>query len=95
MFFIFQDLKPLQVYGIQFLVDNTALAFIAGDADKNLVVFTYNPESHESMGGTRLVRKGEFHLGAHVNAFFRLVSLEHFSVIILIDFLELGSLKCF
>ncbi|XP_068228833.1 cleavage and polyadenylation specificity factor subunit 1 [Palaemon carinicauda] len=67
-----RDLKPLQVYGVQFLVDNSSLAFIAGDADKNLVVFTYNPESHESMGGTRLIRKGEFHLGANVNSFFRI-----------------------
>nr|XP_053638163.1 cleavage and polyadenylation specificity factor subunit 1-like [Cherax quadricarinatus] len=67
-----RDLKPLQVYGIQYLVDNTSLAFIASDADRNLVVFTYNPESHESAGGTRLIRKGDFHLGSHVNCFFRI-----------------------
>ncbi|KAK4304859.1 hypothetical protein Pmani_023216 [Petrolisthes manimaculis] len=67
-----RDQKPLQVYGIQYLVDNTALAFICGDADKNLVVFTHNPESHESAGGTRLIRKGDFQLGSHVNAFFRI-----------------------
>lgn len=67
-----RDQKPLQVYGIQYLVDNATLAFIASDADKNLVVFTYNPESHESSGGTRLIRKGDFHLGSHVNSFFRI-----------------------
>lgn len=66
-----RDHKTLQVYGVQYLVDNSSLAFISSDADKNLVVFTYNPESHESAGGTRLIRKGDFHLGHHVNSFFR------------------------
>ncbi|KAK8376849.1 hypothetical protein O3P69_010050 [Scylla paramamosain] len=67
-----RDHKPLQVYGVQYLVDNTTLAFLCSDADKNMVVFTYNPESHESAGGTRLIRKGDFHLGHHVNSFFRI-----------------------
>lgn len=66
-----RDHKTMQVYGVQYLVDNSSLAFIGSDADKNLVVFTYNPESHESAGGTRLIRKGDFHLGHHINSFFR------------------------
>merc|ERR1739838_1238001 len=67
-----RDHRPLNVYTVQFLVDNQTLAFLASDADKNVVVFTYNPESRESNGGTRLIRKGDFRLGAHVNTFFRI-----------------------
>ncbi|XP_076048497.1 cleavage and polyadenylation specificity factor subunit 1 [Oratosquilla oratoria] len=67
-----RDHKPLQVYAIQFLVDSSTLAFLASDVDRNLIVYTYNPEARESMGGLRLIRKGDFHLGFQVTSFFRI-----------------------
>ncbi|KAF2368733.1 Cleavage/polyadenylation specificity factor A subunit C-terminal [Trinorchestia longiramus] len=68
-----KDLKLMQVYSTEYLVDGNKLAFVASDSDKNIVVLKYSPENRESCGGTRLVRKGDFNLGSHVNTFFRCV----------------------
>lgn len=32
----------------------------------------YQPESRESLGGQKLIRKADFHLGQKVNTFFRI-----------------------
>ena len=61
----------MHVYSTEFVVDNAHLSFLASDAERNLVVFTYNPEARESIGGTKLVRKGDINIGSNVNAFFR------------------------
>ena len=66
-----QDVKPLEVYGVSFLVDNTSLSFLVSDRLNNLVVFTYQPEVRESCGGQRLLRRADFHLGHKINTFFR------------------------
>ena len=59
------------MYDTEYLVDGNRLGFVASDADRNLVVFRYAPESRESGGGNRLLRKGDYCLGSHVNTFFR------------------------
>lgn len=69
---ISRDPRPMEVYSVEFIVDNSTLAFAATDADKNIHVYMYQPESRESMGGQRLVRKADFHLGQHVNHMFRI-----------------------
>ncbi|KAG8134060.1 putative Cleavage and polyadenylation specificity factor subunit 1 isoform 2 protein [Naja naja] len=50
-----RDAKPLEVYSVDFMVDNAQLGFLA----------------KESFGGMRLLRRADFHVGAHVNAFWR------------------------
>ena len=69
---ISRDVKPLEVYSCEFVVDNTQLAFLVTDADKNIIMYMYQPDSRESHGGQRLVRRGDFHLGQHVNTAFRI-----------------------
>lgn len=32
----------------------------------------YRPEARESFGGQRLLRRGDFHVGSHINTFFRI-----------------------
>lgn len=66
-----KDLKPLEVYCVEFMVDNTQLCFLASDRNKNLIIMAYNPESRESHGGQRLVRKADFNSGQHINSMFR------------------------
>ncbi|XP_032557000.1 cleavage and polyadenylation specificity factor subunit 1 [Chiroxiphia lanceolata] len=41
------------------------------DRDRNLLVYMYLPEAKESFGGLRLLRRADFHVGAHVNTFWR------------------------
>ncbi|KAI6061987.1 cleavage and polyadenylation specificity factor subunit 1 isoform X4 [Aix galericulata] len=50
-----RDAKPLEVYSVDFMVDSTQLGFLA----------------KESFGGMRLLRRADFHVGAHVNTFWR------------------------
>ncbi|XP_051526250.1 cleavage and polyadenylation specificity factor subunit 1-like [Myxocyprinus asiaticus] len=64
--------KPLEVYNVEFMVDNNQLGFLVSDRDKNLMVYMYLPEAKESFGGMRLLRRADFNVGAHVNAFWRM-----------------------
>ncbi|KAG8228872.1 hypothetical protein J437_LFUL007609 [Ladona fulva] len=66
-----RDYRPTEVYTIEFLLDNTQMGFLVSDGEKNLVLYMYQPESRESYGGQRLLRRADFHLGQHVNTFFR------------------------
>lgn len=67
-----RDFRPSEVYTCEFLLDNTQMGFLVADGDKNLVLYMYQPESRESFGGQRLLRKADFHLGQLVNTFFRI-----------------------
>uniref|UniRef100_A0A667XJ31 Cleavage and polyadenylation specificity factor subunit 1 n=1 Tax=Myripristis murdjan TaxID=586833 RepID=A0A667XJ31_9TELE len=67
-----RDAKPLEVYSIEFMVDNNQLGFLVSDRDKNLSVYMYLPEAKESFGGMRLLRRADFNAGAHINTFWRM-----------------------
>uniref|UniRef100_A0A8D3BFY4 Cleavage and polyadenylation specificity factor subunit 1 n=1 Tax=Scophthalmus maximus TaxID=52904 RepID=A0A8D3BFY4_SCOMX len=67
-----RDAKPLEVYSIEFMVDNNQLGFLVSDRDKNLYVYMYLPEAKESFGGMRLLRRADFNAGAHINTFWRM-----------------------
>ncbi|XP_031803231.1 cleavage and polyadenylation specificity factor subunit 1 [Sarcophilus harrisii] len=66
-----RDAKPLEVYSVDFMVDSAQLGFLVSDRDRNLMVYMYLPEAKESFGGMRLLRRADFHVGAHVNTFWR------------------------
>ena len=68
---ISRDTNPLEVYACEFAIDNGHLGFIATDSERNLSVFMYAPESPDSMGGHRLIRKADFHVGQHINCLWR------------------------
>ncbi|XP_043489722.1 cleavage and polyadenylation specificity factor subunit 1 isoform X1 [Polistes fuscatus] len=67
-----RDFRPAEVYTIEYLIDNNNLGFIVADGESNLALFMYQPESRESLGGQKLIRKADFHLGQKVNTFFRI-----------------------
>lgn len=67
-----RDAKPLEVYSVEFMVDNNQLGFLVSDRNKNLLVYMYLPEAKESFGGMRLLRRADFNVGANVNAFWRM-----------------------
>lgn len=66
-----RDYNPLMVYQIEYMVDHTNLGFCVSDADRNISIFMYQPESRESHGGQKLLRKADYHLGQKINAMFR------------------------
>lgn len=61
----------MNVLNIEYIVDNTNLGFLASDCEENLIIFMYQPESRDSYGGQKLIRKSDYHLGQKVNAMFR------------------------
>uniref|UniRef100_A0A8C1PXI7 Cleavage and polyadenylation specificity factor subunit 1 n=1 Tax=Cyprinus carpio TaxID=7962 RepID=A0A8C1PXI7_CYPCA len=69
-----RDAKPLEVYSIEFMVDNNQLGFLVSDRDKNLSVYMYLPEGESFFDSfcMRLLRRADFNVGAHVNAFWRM-----------------------
>ncbi|KAM4540065.1 cleavage and polyadenylation specificity factor subunit 1 [Odontesthes bonariensis] len=67
-----RDAKPLEVYSIEFMVDNNQLGFLVSDRDKNLYVYMYLPEAKESFGGMRLLRRADFNAAANINTFWRM-----------------------
>ncbi|GFS30200.1 cleavage and polyadenylation specificity factor subunit 1 [Nephila pilipes] len=69
-----KDVNPLEVYGIEFLIDNAQAGFLVSDVEKNLILFAYCPEARESFGGSKLLRKADIHLGAQVTTLFRIRS---------------------
>ncbi|KAK9877151.1 hypothetical protein WA026_016894 [Henosepilachna vigintioctopunctata] len=69
-----RDFKPCEVYSIEYLIDGTSMGFLLSDREKNFVLYMYQPEARESLGGQRLLRKADFHLGQNVNTFFRIAS---------------------
>lgn len=66
-----RDFNPLNVYNIEYMVDNSNLGLLATDSEENIMVFMYQPESRESYGGQKLIRKCDYHLGQKINAMFR------------------------
>ncbi|XP_050511549.1 cleavage and polyadenylation specificity factor subunit 1 isoform X11 [Diabrotica virgifera virgifera] len=67
-----RDFKPNEVYSIEYMIDNSSLGFLVSDGEQNLAMYMYQPESRESLGGQRLLRKADFHLGQTVNTFFKI-----------------------
>ncbi|RWS28719.1 Cleavage and polyadenylation specificity factor subunit 1-like protein [Leptotrombidium deliense] len=67
-----KDSQSFEVYACEFVVDNNHLCFLVSDCDHNIIIYAYNPEVKESFGGTRLIRKADFHLGSQINSFFRI-----------------------
>lgn len=57
--------------GVEFIVDNRQLAFLMSDENGNISVFTYQPEAKESLGGQRLILRGDMHIGARIANFTR------------------------
>lgn len=67
-----RDPRPLEVFACDFVIDNETLTFIVADSEKNIFIFAHDPESEESLGGTRLIRRADFHLGANIISFSRI-----------------------
>ena len=42
-----KDVRPLEVYSCDLLVDGKQVAFVVSDHDKNILVYIYDPEGNE------------------------------------------------
>ncbi|KAJ1332862.1 hypothetical protein BSLG_008489 [Batrachochytrium salamandrivorans] len=67
-----RDVHPLLGYAANMLIDDNQLGLLVADGEKNLHLMTYSPHNVQSVGGERLIRKGEMHLGQHVSKLVRM-----------------------
>ncbi|KAL2918252.1 mRNA cleavage and polyadenylation factor subunit [Polyrhizophydium stewartii] len=67
-----KDVHTLQGSSANILVDNSQLGLLVADGERNLHIMTYSPYNVQSLGGDRLIRRGEFHLGQQVSKLVRM-----------------------
>lgn len=56
----------------EFVIDKATLTFLMADERANVVMYAYDPQAVESRGGLNLIARGDFHVGARINALVRL-----------------------
>jgi len=66
-----RDCRPLEVYTVAYVVDNTNLNFIVSDKEKNIFLYAYMPQERDSHGGQLLLRLSAINVGSHINTMFR------------------------
>eukprot|EP00123_Amoebidium_parasiticum_P016813 comp23593_c0_seq1/m.40045 comp23593_c0_seq1/g.40045 ORF comp23593_c0_seq1/g.40045 comp23593_c0_seq1/m.40045 type:complete len:1411 (-) comp23593_c0_seq1:334-4566(-) len=69
---ITKDYDRLPVMTAGYIVDDFALGMVVTDTWGNYMIFHYMPEDPESRGGTRLLRKADFHVGSRINSMVRI-----------------------
>eukprot|EP00842_Homolaphlyctis_polyrhiza_P002399 jgi/Hompol1/315/HPOL_002464-RA len=67
-----KDVQPLMGFYAEMMIDDNQLALLVADGEKNLHVMAYSPYNVHSLGGQRLIRRGEMHLGQHITKMIRL-----------------------
>ncbi|XP_016844737.1 cleavage and polyadenylation specificity factor subunit 1 [Nasonia vitripennis] len=67
-----RDFRTTEIYAIEYFIQNNELGFIVADGESNISIFSYQPESSQSLGGQKLIRKADIHLGQKINTFFRI-----------------------
>ncbi|KAI8896608.1 CPSF A subunit region-domain-containing protein, partial [Globomyces pollinis-pini] len=63
-----KDLYPVEVSGAGFMISNSDLAIFVSDELQNLHVLSYEPYAVQSIGGRKLLRRGEMNLGFKIEA---------------------------
>ncbi|KXS16802.1 hypothetical protein M427DRAFT_55141 [Gonapodya prolifera JEL478] len=67
-----RDFSQLEVMANEFLIDHNQLGLLTADAEGNLMMFSFAPEDVRSLGGTKLLGRGEFHVGSQVHQMVRM-----------------------
>ncbi|PKC68294.1 hypothetical protein RhiirA1_457369 [Rhizophagus irregularis] len=61
-----KDYHSLEVSCLNYLIDEPMLYIAVADMDKNIHLFQYAPYNVQSFSGQKLIRRGDFHVGAQV-----------------------------
>ncbi|OZJ02423.1 hypothetical protein BZG36_04828 [Bifiguratus adelaidae] len=69
-----KDYQSLEIQCVDWVMDDRSLTFVVADTEGNLELLQYAPYNLQSVGGQRLMRRGEFHIGSQIQKFLRLPS---------------------
>ena len=83
-----KDFSPLSVTAVSAIVDDGELSFLVADNESNLHILQYNPYNITSIGGVKLIRRGDIHTGSKFSSMIRLrrmmqggeLSRQHFNL---------------
>ncbi|KAG0172330.1 Cleavage and polyadenylation specificity factor subunit 1 [Apophysomyces sp. BC1034] len=67
-----KDYQSFEVASVNFIIDDKSLYLLVGDTDDNMDIYQYAPFNLQSFGGQKLMRRGDFHVGAQVRTMVRL-----------------------
>ncbi|KAL0094494.1 CPSF A subunit region-domain-containing protein [Phycomyces blakesleeanus] len=67
-----KDYQAFEVASVNFIIDDKSLFLLVGDTDDNLDIYQYAPFNLQSFTGHKLMRRGDFHVGAQVKTMVRL-----------------------
>uniref|UniRef100_H2YEY3 Cleavage/polyadenylation specificity factor A subunit C-terminal domain-containing protein n=1 Tax=Ciona savignyi TaxID=51511 RepID=H2YEY3_CIOSA len=70
-----RDIRPLEVYTSDLVVDGSGVNFLVSDHEKNLILFAYDPEVLHGWGGcgVHITTMGKFYMGGVVVGFILLL----------------------
>ncbi|CAG8629175.1 177_t:CDS:10 [Dentiscutata erythropus] len=71
-----KDYHSMEVGCTNFIIDEPVLYFAVADMDKNIHLFQYAPYNVQSFAGQKLIRRGDFHVGAQVKTMLSLPKKE-------------------
>jgi cleavage and polyadenylation specificity factor subunit 1 len=62
----------MELYATEFMVDDNALYLVASDSQNCIQLFSYSPNNLHSIGGQRLLRRGDICTGSLIQKFIRI-----------------------
>ncbi|RIB01623.1 CPSF A subunit region-domain-containing protein [Gigaspora rosea] len=71
-----KDYHSMEVGCTNFIIDEPVLYFAVADMDRNIHLFQYAPYNVQSFAGQKLIRRGDFHVGAQVKTMLSLPKKE-------------------
>jgi len=67
-----KDFQHLHVYTTEYIIESSNLGIIVTDSSKNMLLYSYSPQSAESRSGQMLLCRADFHVGSHIHKLIRL-----------------------
>ncbi|KAK5584382.1 hypothetical protein RB653_005993 [Dictyostelium firmibasis] len=66
-----KDYQALNIFSTEFIVNQKTLSILVADLDKNILLFSFEPQDPASRSGQMLLTKADFHVGSNIEKFVR------------------------
>eukprot|EP00474_Spongospora_subterranea_P003398 CRZ03856.1 hypothetical protein [Spongospora subterranea] len=70
--FLGKDPVRTEAYACEFLIDGDDLSIVVSDGEGNMRLLGYAPYQPDSLGGKRLLRRADIHIGSRMTSFVRI-----------------------
>ncbi|KAF2073762.1 hypothetical protein CYY_004931 [Polysphondylium violaceum] len=66
-----KDYQSLNIFSTDFLINQKTLGLLVSDLDKNILLFSFDPQDPNSRSGQMMLCKADFHVGSNIQKFVR------------------------